>query len=129
MCDIPHTYPTKTGKLNEAIIRLGQETCLMINSIISPTKRPYAKAKIQNQIIQCLFDTGADISCINSTVIRKLPQSISRKLNTIGTEKPIKAAGGQTLNVQGIQQIKLEIDGREVEHPFLIIDDLNESVI
>jgi len=51
------------------------------------------------------------------------------KINTVHTEKPLKAAGGHTLNIQGVQQIKMEIDGKEVKHLFLVIDDLNESII
>jgi len=72
MCDLPHTYPTRNGNLNNAIVKLGQETSYMINSILSPTRRPYARAKIQDKFIQCLFDTGADVSCINTNLFAKL---------------------------------------------------------
>jgi len=127
MCDLPPTYPTRNGNLNKAIVKLGQETNYMINSILSPTRRPYARARIQSNFIQCLFDTGADVSCINSKLLSKIGRGSA--VNTVTTGKPLKAAGGQTLNVQGIQQIELEIDGKEVRHPFLVIDDLNESII
>jgi len=143
MCDVPHTYSNLTGTINEAIIGLGQEVSLMINSLRSPSMRPYAKATIHGEKVLCLFDTGADVSCVNSKVLLnwgsgqtmdngERSKGGSSKVNTQegqGRSKPLKAAGGQVLKVQGNQKIKLEIDGKQVEHPFLVIDDLNESMI
>jgi Reverse transcriptase (RNA-dependent DNA polymerase)/RNase H-like domain found in reverse transcriptase/Integrase zinc binding domain/Integrase core domain len=143
MCDVPHTYSKSTGTVKEAIVGLGQEVNLMINSLRSPSMRPYAKATIHGEKVLCLFDTGADVSCVNSVVF--LNWRSGQKVNDgersksgarmvlanegQGKSKPLKAAGGQVLKVQGNQKIKLEIDGKMVEHPFLVIDDLNESMI
>ena len=84
-------------------------------------------AKVYGEKVACLFDTGADVSCMNSTVFERIKTEV--KLHTIEKQKPLKAAGGQTFKVHGVQNINLELDGKQVKHPFLVIDDLNESII
>ena len=126
MCDVPNTYPLSSGNLQTAIISLGQSTSQIISSIKSPSMRPYAMAKVKGCMIKCLFDTGADVSCINSRVV---PSSREDEKVTVVTSKPLKAAGGQSLKVHGAQKMELEIDGKKVTHPFLVVEDLNEPII
>ena len=96
MCDVPNTYPLETGNLQTAIISLGQSTSQFISSIHSPSRRPYALATVQGCVMKCLFDTGADVSCINSKV---LPPSVEGEKVAVVASKPLKAAGGQSLKV------------------------------
>ena len=128
MREVPHTYEVQeNGIINTAIKELGNQISQMVNSLRSPSMRPYARAVIHGESIACLFDTGADVSCINSKIYEKV--SPCNQLNAIEGLRPLKAAGGQMLKVHGVQKIELEIDGRKVKHPFLVIDDLNESMI
>ena len=107
----PGSYPKSKGIINEAITGLGQETCQMINMIRSPTMRPYASARVNGEIIPCLFDTGADVSCVNAKTLKNV--QTKGKIATLGGQKPLKSAGGQSLKVKGIQRIQLEIDGNK----------------
>ena len=128
MCDIPPTYQSpQKGKINQAITALGKEISQAVNSIKSPTRRPYAKAHIYGRTVPCLFDTGADVSCINSKTLLLFPSD--RKINMIEKVKPLRGAGGDSLKVHGSQTVELEIDGKTVKHPFLVIEDLNEPMI
>src|SRR5574343_577854 len=108
MCEVPPTYqPSSTGKINQAIKLFGQEISQAVNSIKSPTKRPYARAKVYGKIVPCLFDTGADVSCINNKTLLLFPQD--QKINMIEKVKPLRGAGGDSLKVHGSQMIELEI--------------------
>ena len=110
MCEVPHTYEeSETGIITKAIKELGKQVSQMVSSLRSPSMRPYARAKVHGKSLSCLFDTGADVSCMNSKVYAKV--SPCNQLNAIGTKKALKAAGGQMLKVHGVQKIELEIDG------------------
>jgi len=98
-----------------------------INAIKSTTQRPYATADIGSMKLKCLFDTGADVSCIKTstfaqTQLTKVPFESS-------VAKNFRAAGGQKLQLSGKATLPIQIDRKTVHHPFYLIDNLNEDCI
>jgi hypothetical protein len=76
--------------------------------------------------IKSLFDTGADVSCLRTKVFESTKLKVpieNRKF------KNFKAAGGNKLDIAGKVTVPIEIDKRQVSHPFYLIDNLNEKCI
>ena len=88
--------------------------------------RPYAMSTINQINVKSLFDTGADVSCIRTKTFQdsKLDLPIETK-----QFKNFKAAGGTKLLISGKVMLPIEIDNKKVEHPFFLIDNLNEKCI
>ena len=78
-----------------------------INSIHSTSKRPYADVTINDIKIKFLYDTGADVSCIQEETFRKLKLPITKI-----THKDCKSAGGQSLKILGQTELPLKFDGK-----------------
>jgi hypothetical protein len=70
---------------------------------------------------EALYNTGADISCINEDIFRKIPVQNRRSRSIEHSTKRFTAAGGQALNVCGKCEITIEVLGREFIHPFYVI--------
>jgi Retroviral aspartyl protease len=98
-----------------------------VMAIKSPTRRPYVRTKIAEQLVLLLYDTGADISCINAKSLHQInPQARFTVLNSINR---FQAAGGQQLKVLGTTMLSCEIDQKTVQHKFFVIENLNEKGI
>jgi len=102
-----------------------------IKFTLKPTfRRPYLSVKLQNWVSTIgLYDTGADISCINAEVFEKIPVEKRPPALEISNAMKFKSAGGQDLRVQGRFHVQALIEGRNVLHDFYVIKDLNEPVI
>ena len=104
-----------------------QQLATSINAIKSNTTRPYASAQVGKLKLKCLFDTGADVSCIKTSTFAET------KLSKVPFQKQkhnsFKAAGGQKLQISGKVQLPITIDNKLVQHPFFLIDNLNEDCI
>ena len=96
-------------------------------AIKSPTKRPYVITDIEGHGIKLLYDTGSDISCINSESLFWL--NPSAKVTKLTSVKNFQAAGGQKLRVTGKINLACTIDNRTVSHEFFVIENLNEKGI
>ena len=92
--------------------------------------RPYLSIKLQNWVSTIgLYDTGADISCINAEIFDKIPVDKRPPALEIANTMNFKSAGGQDLRVQGRFHVQALVEGRNVLHDFYVIRDLNEPVI
>ena len=100
---------------------------LSINAIKSITQRPYATADIGELRLKCLFDTGADVSCIKTSTF--VQSQLSKIPFQPAVAKNFRAAGGQKLQISGKATIPISIDNKMVHHPFYLIDNLNENCI
>jgi len=96
-------------------------------AIKSPTARPYVRTQVSGKAILLLYDTGSDITCINSRSLLWLnPKARVERINSI---KNFQAAGGHSLKVLGTTKLSCKIDNRMVEHKFFVIENLNEKGI
>ena len=62
--------------MQDVLINLINDANGEINNKISPFKRLLIFAKIFNEEIKVLYDTGADLCAINKNVFRKIPINI-----------------------------------------------------
>ena len=76
-----------------------------------------------------LYDTGADISCINAEVFERIPLARRPVRLPVAAQEQFRAAGGQELQVQGRLPVKVKVEGQEIDHEFYVIKDLNEPMI
>jgi hypothetical protein len=104
-------------------------TCNKLYEIFAPGEkiRPRSNVKTRNQTTSWLFDTGANITCMNS-----------RSFNTaFGMLKPRKisnpqscvASSGDAMNSIGVYEVDLWIKGRKFTHLANVITELNDNTI
>ena len=96
-------------------------------SIIKP-KRPYVPVQVNGHNIAALYDTGADISCMNSKTFRKLFPVDKRPPKTHQVSH-VNSASGTALNCEGVFQMTMIIDRKECVHPVRVFSNLNENFI
>ena len=58
--------------LVDTIKTLQKQVLQEINTIQSPSRRPYAEVIIKGIKIPFLYDTGADVSCIKGEIFKQL---------------------------------------------------------
>ena len=107
------------------------DTVNEIKNAVNPIfRRPYLSVKLQNCVNAVgLYDTGADISCVNASVFEKIPQTLRPMALPVSAKEQFRAAGGQQLQVKGQFNINVIVEGRNLTHNFFVIDNLNEPVI
>ena len=110
---------------------LMNDTVNEIKNAVNPIfRRPYLSVKLQNCVNAVgLYDTGADISCVNASVFEKIPQTLRPTAVPVSEKEQFRAAGGQQLRVKGQFNINVIVEGRNLTHNFFVIDNLNEPVI
>ena len=109
------------------------DTVNEIKHIVKPSKRrPYLQAKVQGSVdTRTLYDTGADISCLNEEMFEKIPQTERESMESlpIGANEKFWAASGDELKVRGRYNVQVHIEGRNVTYPFFVIRGLNEEML
>lgn len=108
----------------ETIKVLQNQTWEEINAVKSFTKRPYVDVTINQTQVKFLYDTGADVSCLNEKLFKKLQLPLMSVV-----KKDCRSAGGQVLNIIGQTDLSIYFDGKTFSHTFLIIKNLNEEGI
>jgi hypothetical protein len=79
-----------------------------INDITTKTTRPFSKFEtIKGVKNDCLFDTGAGLTCMSTSAFRKIAKECQpKKINSIGS-KAQEASGNSTLP-EGVYMIPME---------------------
>ena len=90
------------------------------------SKRPYILATTQKVDINMLYDTGADLSCIDEKVFNQL--KVTAPL-TLATPMGLATAGYHHLHILGKIQLSLTIHGTCHRHPFFVVRNLTEPAI
>ena len=122
------------GPLSPQPSTFARALCSIISTAICSAKnifkpnRPFVPISIANCTTEALYDSGADVSCINESVFRQIapdsrpPQLPSQHLN-------FHSASGDALQVRGIYAISVSLLGRNIVHKFCVIKNLSENVI
>lgn len=92
-------------------------------------RRPFVPVKFCNMKIKGLYDTGADISCLDERCFREIP--ISKRPKKIPEKKPnsFKSATGDSLTVKGKYLLEIQIGDRVLKHDFFVVKNLSEKMI
>jgi hypothetical protein len=100
----------------------------IINKINASVIKPYAPVFLNRHRITALYDTGADICCMSSSIfckhfpVGKRPTKLQRKSD-------VKAESGTKLVCEGIYPIPFTIDRRQFEHNVHVFSNLNKGMI
>ena len=70
-------------------------------SVVKASQKPYLRCSSHQVSYDALFDTGADISCMNENIFRKIPIHLRPPRSVEHSPKQFTTAGGQALNVKG----------------------------
>ncbi len=96
-----------------------------INSL-NEDQRLFIDVKVGHKTVACLIDTGAAVSVID----QKQLQHIFEYCRFINVKPPkIQAATGHLFKTLGVVVVPLRIEGKEVKHPFIVVDHLKSKVI
>ncbi len=102
-----------------------------IKSNLKPSfNRPYLWVNVQNALkVRGLYDTGADISCMNEKIFRQIPlQNRPQKLDMYKLPN-FRSIGGQPLPVRGLYEFAFNINSKLIKHQCYVSPDLNEPLI
>jgi len=91
--------------------------------------RVFLEAEIFKKKNKVLYDTGADISCLDEKEFRKIPIDVRPKANAFSTHRQYLSASKDPLVVKGVFDIPIKICGRTIFHPFYVIKNLSDPVI
>jgi hypothetical protein len=76
-----------------------------------------------------LYDTGADVTCIEETVFRRIPVDKRPEKLFLDPKLRFKSAGSDCLDVKGFYRLSVRIGKKTVTHNFYVIRRLSEEVI
>ena len=112
-----------------AIMALCAYTAALIGNKRIGGGRPFVNARLGKGNLIALYDTGADITCMNEQEFSKMP--LNELPDRIPTAPGLKfhSANGHDLEVKGAYELKLLILGRSVSHRIYIVKNLSEALI
>ena len=91
--------------------------------------RVFLEADIFEKKTKVLYDTGADVSCIDDKEFRKIPSKQRPEKNAYSQDRRFESASGDDLEVKGVINLPITINGRNVTHPFYVVKNLSDPVI
>jgi hypothetical protein len=102
-----------------------------IKSNLKPSfNSPYLWVNVQNALkVRGLYDTGADISCMNEKIFRQIPPLNRPQKLDMAKLPNFCSAGGQPLPVRGLYEFTFNINSKLIRHRCYVIPDLNEPLI
>ena len=105
-------------------------TCV-ISGILGKRRigRVFLDAEICKKKNKVLYDTGADISCLDEKEFRKIPVDLRPKANPFSTHKQYLSASKDPLEIKGVFELPITICGRTIRHPFYVIKNLSDPAI
>ena len=89
---------------------LQQDAICEIQELMRPKfKRPFVSVMINKKPIKGLYDTGADVSCLDEKVFRQIPLEDRPLKLKESTRNAYKAASGNLLQVRGRYKIPIQV--------------------
>jgi hypothetical protein len=122
-----HIEPIKT--MQNIFVQLKHDAANIIDNKAQPFQRPFIEAKMCQETIKVLYDTGANISAINENIFQKI--SIDHRPQKIHETSPpqLRSAGSNNLQVCVKYLLPIYFGEKCMEHPFYIINNLIEQAI
>ena len=96
----------------------------LINSVKTATQRPHVDTFISGTSVQCLLDTGAEVSILSDRQYRQIPID-KRPARLPGEDPKLGAANGTLLKTKGRFIMPIELMGRTLWHEIIVVENLN----
>jgi hypothetical protein len=90
-------------------------------------KRPYLDIKACTITSKWLFDTGAAVSCMSLKQFRTIP--IDKRPTKMPPLTKLVSAASTSLNVIGVYNMPLTLQGQTITHPIYVCDNLHQDAI
>ena len=122
------TAPVKASTFSSAIFTIISTAICATKSIFRPD-RPFVSVQIEQSPYEALYDTGADISCLDESVFRQIPVDRRPPQCPRNPLQQFHSASGNALIVKGVYSINIDLLGKRINHKFCVIKNLSEKVI
>ena len=100
---------------------------LSIAAIVNTAKRPFLDIIANGTRSQWLFDTGAQVCCMNVHEFRKIPVN-SRPIK-LKLDKDLRCASNTQLRVKGAYLMNLTVFGRQIQQTVFVCENLGQPAI
>ena len=100
---------------------------LSIASIVNSAKRPFLTVTANGTPSQWLFDTGAQVCCMNVVEFRKIP--VHKRPIKLKLEKDLRCASNTQLRVKGAYLMNLTAFDRTIQQTVFVCENLGQSAI
>ena len=91
------------------------------------SKRPFITVNANGNCSPWLFDTGAEVCCMNISEFRKI--NVNKRPLKINTQKELRCASSNKLTVKGTYLMNLRILGREIQQIVYVCENLGQAAI
>jgi len=117
----------KHNKVSSVIQAIISVITLSIASIVNSAKRPFLTIAANGTQSQWLFDTGAQVCCMNVNEFRKIP--VHKRPQKLKLEKDLRCASNTQLRVRGAYLMHLTAFDRTIQQVVFVCDNLGQSAI
>ena len=93
----------------------------------SASKRPFINVAANGSCSPWLFDTGAEVCCMNISEFRKI--DVNKRPIKINTQKELRCASSKRLTVKGTYLMNITILGREIQQIVYVCENLGQPAI
>ena len=100
---------------------------LSIASIVNTAKRPFLQILANGTASQWLFDTGAQVCCMNVNEFRKIP--VHKRPQKLKLVKDLRCASNTQLRVKGAYLMNLTVFNRNIQQIVFVCENLGQSAI
>ena len=108
---------------------LDDAVCEIVEKAEPRFHRPHIAVTLSSVSLKGLYDTGADVSCLNEKVFQKIDKKDRPTLNISERGKRFKSAGGELLQVIGKFLFQLKVGKKVIEHPLYVVKNLSGDLI
>ena len=91
------------------------------------SKRPFIQVRANGSDSPWLFDTGAEVCCMNVNEFRRI--HVDNRPQKIQVFQDLRCASKNKLNVKGTYLMNLEILGRKIQQVVFVCKNLGQSAI
>ena len=91
------------------------------------SNRPFIKVSTAAGTTDWLFDSGASVTCMSLKLFRQIP--IELRPEKLPSSTDLVDAGGNSLNVSGVYNLKLSVHGKSIFTPVFVVQKLHSPAI
>ena len=117
------------GMSNIAQNLIANVVCEINLTINAKAQRPHIAVSLANMPLRGLYNSGADVSCIDEAVFRKIPVDKRPEKLFLDPKLRFNSASSDRLDVKGLYRLSVGIGKKAVTHSFYVICRLSEEMI
>ena len=103
--------------------------CELEDLVAQKFRRPFVPVTMYKKQIKGLYDTGADVSCLDEKLFREIPIQDRPKKIVEKRRSTFTSASGNELTINGKYLFPLQIGPKKIEHEIFVVKNLNEKLI